>query len=144
MDFVSGFPLTQKKHDAIWVIVDRLTKSAHFLPIRLDYSMDRLTDLYVNEIVRLHGVPVSIVSDPRSSVYVKVLERVTVSFCTRLNSSTAFQPQTDGQSERVIQVLEDMLQGCVLDFPGSWDRYVPLMEFSYNNSYQSSIGMAPV
>ena len=63
MDFVSGFPLTQRKHDAIWVIVDRLTKSAHFLPIRLDYSMDRLADLYVNEIVRLHGIPVSIVSD---------------------------------------------------------------------------------
>ena len=59
----SGFPLTQRKHDAIWVIVDRLTKSAHFLPIRLDYSMDRLADLYVNEIVRLHGIPISIVSD---------------------------------------------------------------------------------
>ena len=63
MDFVSSFPLTQRKHDVIWVIVDRLTKSAHFLPIRLDYSMDRLADLYVNEIVRLHGIPVSIVSD---------------------------------------------------------------------------------
>ena len=63
MDFVSSFPLTQRKHDAIWVIVDRLTKSAHFLPIRLDYSMDRLADLYLNEIFRLHGIPVSIVSD---------------------------------------------------------------------------------
>ena len=63
MDFVSGFPLTQRKHDVIWVIVDRLTKSAHFLPIRLDYSMDRLADLYVNEIVRLHDIHVSIVSD---------------------------------------------------------------------------------
>ena len=63
MDFVSSFPLTQKKHDSVWVIVDRLTTSAHFLPVRLDYSMDRLAELYVNEIVRLHGIPISIVSD---------------------------------------------------------------------------------
>ena len=62
---------------------------------------------------------------------------------TRLNFSTAFYPQTDGQSERLIQVLEDMLQGCVMEFPGSWDRYIPLMEFAYNNSYQASIGMPP-
>ena len=64
-------------------------------------------------------------------------------FGTGLNFSTTFHPQTNGQFERVIQVLEDMLWGCVLDFPGSWDRYIPLMEFAYNNSYQSGIGMAP-
>ena len=63
MDFVSGFPLTQRKHDAVWVIMDRLTKFVHFLPVRLDYSMDRLAELYVSEIVKLHGIPVSIVSD---------------------------------------------------------------------------------
>ena len=63
MEFVSGFPLTQRKHDSVWVIVDRLTKFAHFLPVRLDYSMDRLTELYVNEIVLLHRIPLSIVSD---------------------------------------------------------------------------------
>ena len=62
---------------------------------------------------------------------------------TRLNFSTTFHPQTDGQYERVIQVLEDMLRSCVLDFPGSWDRYISLMEFAYNNIYQSSIGTAP-
>ena len=143
MDFVSGFPLTQKKHDAIWVIVDRLTKSAHFLPIRLDYSMYRLADLYVNEIVRLHGVPVSIVSDRDPRFTSRFWKELQSAFGMKLNFSTAFHPQTDGQSERVIQVLEDMLRGCVLDFPGSWDRYVPLMEFAYNNSYQASIGMAP-
>ena len=126
--------------------MDRLTKSAHFLPIRLDYSMDRLANLYVNEIFRLHGIPFSIISDrdPRfTSKFWKELQSV---FGTRLNFSTAFHPQTDGQSERVIQVLEDMLRGYVLDFPGSpgsRDRYIPLMEFAYNNNYQSSIGMAP-
>ena len=143
MDFVSGFPLTQKKHDAIWVIVDRLTKSAHFLPIRLDYSMDRLEDLYVTEIVRLHGIPVSIVSDRDPRFTSRFWKELQSAFGTRLNFSTAFHPQTDGQSERVIQVLKDMLRGCVLDFPGNWDRYIPLMEFAYNNGYQSSIGMAP-
>ena len=143
MDFVSSFPLSQKKHDVIWVIVDRLTKSAHFLPIRLDYSMDRLVDLYVNEIFRLHGIPVSIVSDRDPRFTSRFWKELQSAFGTRLNFSTVFHPQTDGQSERVIHVLEDMLRGCVLDFSRSWDKYIPLMEFSYNNSYQSSISMAP-
>ena len=143
MDFVSGFPLTQRKHDAVWVIVDRLTKSAHFLPIRLDYSMDRLAELYMSEIVRLHGIPLSIVSDCDPQFMSRFWKELQSTFGTRLNFSTAFHSQIDGQFERVIQVLEDMLRGCVLDFPGSWDRYISLMEFSYNNSYQSSIGMAP-
>ena len=123
--------------------MDRLTKSAHFLPVRLDYSMDRLVELYVSEIVRLHGIPLSIVSDRDPRFTSRFLKELQSAFSTRLNFSTAFHPQTDGQSERVIQVLEDMLWGYVSDFLGSWDRYIPLMEFSYNNSYQSSIGMAP-
>ena len=143
MDFVSGFPLTQRKHDAVWVIVDRLTKSTHFLSIRLDYSMDRLADLYVNEIVILHGIPISIESNHDPQFTSRFWKELQSTFGMRLNFSTAFHPQTDGHSERVIQVLEDMLRGCILDFPGSWDRYIPLMEFAYNNSYQSSIGMAP-
>ena len=96
MDFVSGFPLTQRKHDAVWVIVDRLTKSAHFLPVRLDYSMDRLAELYLSEIVILHGIPLSIMSnrDPRfTSMLWKELQST---FGTRLNFSIAFHPQTDG------------------------------------------------
>ena len=93
--------------------------------------------------MRLHGVSLSIVSnrDPRfTSRFWKELQ---LAFRTRLNFSTSFHPQTDGQSERLIQVLEDMLRGCVMEFTGSWDRYIPLMEFSYNNNYQSSIHMAP-
>ena len=102
MDFVSDFLLTQRKHDVIWVIVDILTKSAHFLLVQLDYSMDRLTEIYVSEIVRLHGIPLSIVSDrdPRfTSSFWKELQSA---FGTRLNFITAFYPQIDGQSERVI------------------------------------------
>ena len=95
----------------------------------------------MSEIVRLHGIPLSIVSDSDPWFTSRFWKELQLAFGTRVNFSTAFHPQTDGQSERVIYVLEDMLRGCVLDFPGSWDRYIPLMEFSYNNSYQSSIGM---
>ena len=110
MDFVSRFPLTQVKHDSVWVIVDKLTKSAHFLPVRLDYSMDQLAELYVNEIVRLHGIPLSIVSDCDPRFTSKFSKQLQSALGTRLNFSTAFHPQTDGQSEKVIQVLEDMLR----------------------------------
>ena len=122
--------------------MDRLTKSAHFLSVRLDYSMDRLMELYVSEIFRLHGIPLSIVSDRDPWFMSRFWKELQSAFGTRLNFSTAFHSQTNGQSERVIQVLEDMLRGYVLDISGSWDRYIPLMEFSNNNSYQSSISMA--
>ncbi|KAA3488290.1 reverse transcriptase [Gossypium australe] len=123
MDFISGLPLTPTKKDLIWVMVDQLTKSAHFIPIRVDYSLQRLAKLYVAEVVRLHGVPVSIISDrdPRfSSRFWKALHQA---MGTRLDFSTAFHPQTDGQD--------------------SWEEYLPLAEFTYNNSYQSSIQIAP-
>ncbi|XP_075088413.1 uncharacterized protein LOC107803690 [Nicotiana tabacum] len=116
MDFVSGLPCTQRNHDAIWVIVDKLTKSAHFLAIRMDYSLERLAELYINEIVRLHGIPISIVfdRDPRFvSIFWSSLQE---SLGSRLNFSTAFHPQTDGQSERVIQTPEDMLRACIIEF----------------------------
>ncbi|KAA3473690.1 polyprotein [Gossypium australe] len=143
MDFVSGLPLTPTKKDSIWVIVDRLTKSTHFIPVRSDYSLQKLAKLFVAEIVRLHGVQVSIISDrdPRfTSRFWRVLHEA---LGTRSDFSTAFHPQTDGQSERVIQILEDMLRSCVIDFKGSWEDYLPLVEFAYNNSHQSSIQMAP-
>jgi hypothetical protein len=143
MDFVSGLPRSPKGHDAIWVIVDRLTKSAHFIPIRMNYSLDQLAQLYIEEIVRLHGIPVSIVSDrdPRfTSRFWKSLHKA---LGTNLNFSTAFYPQTDGQSERTIQILEDMLRACILDLKGSWANHLCLVDFAYNNSFQSSIGMAP-
>jgi len=104
MDFVSGLPLTQKKHDAVWVIVDRLTKSAHFLPVRTDYSLERLAELYISEIVRLHGIPLSIISDRDPRFTSRFWKKLNESLGTQLHFSTAFHPQTDGQSERVIQV----------------------------------------
>ena len=89
-DFVSGFPLKQQKHDFVWVIVDRLTKSAHFIPVRIDYSMDRLAKLYVDEIVRLHGVPLSIVSDRDPRFTSRFWKELQLTLGTRLNFSIAF------------------------------------------------------
>nr|GEX74812.1 putative reverse transcriptase domain-containing protein [Tanacetum cinerariifolium] len=115
-DIALKLPRTSSGHDAIWVIVDRLTNSAHFLPIREDYKMDRISRLYLNEIEALG---------------------------TRIDMSTAYHPHIDGQSERTIQILEDMLRVCVMDIEGSWDVHLLLVEFSYNNSYHSSVRCAP-
>ena len=143
MDIVTGLPRTWRQHDVIWMIVDRLTKSAHFLPVSNDDPLDKLAQLYVEEIVRLHGVPISIVLDRDPRFTSRFWSSLQDAMGTRLHFSTAFHPQTDGLSERTIQTLEDMLRACVIKFKGSWDTHLSLMEFAYNNSYQSSIGMAP-
>ncbi|KAG8474874.1 hypothetical protein CXB51_031596 [Gossypium anomalum] len=116
MDFVSGLPLTPSKKDSIWVIVDRLTKSAHFIPVRTDFSLQKLAKLYVAEILQLHGVPVSIISDRDPRFTSQFWQKLHEALGMRLNFSTAFHPQTDGQLKRVIQILKDMLRGCVIDF----------------------------
>ncbi|HVQ00532.1 MAG TPA: RNase H-like domain-containing protein, partial [Candidatus Thermoplasmatota archaeon] len=143
MDFITKLPNTRDRHDSIWVIVDRLTKSAHFIPIKETYPVSQLAQIYVNEIVCRHGIPLSIISDRDGRFISHFWNSLQDALGTRLDLSTAYHPQTDGQSERTIQTLEDMLRSCVLDFGGNWDKHLPLIEFSYNNSYHSSIGMAP-
>ncbi|GJW89125.1 putative reverse transcriptase domain-containing protein [Tanacetum coccineum] len=142
MDFVTKLPRTSSGHDTIWVIVDRLTKSAHFLPVREDYKMDRLARLYLNEIIARHGVPISFISDCDSRFTSRCWQSMQEALGTRLDMSTAYHPQADSQSERTIQTSEDMLRACVLDFGGSWDVHLPLMEFPYNNSYHFSVRCA--
>ncbi|GJT16644.1 reverse transcriptase domain-containing protein [Tanacetum coccineum] len=143
MDFITKLPRIRNGHDAIWVVVDRLTKSAHFLAIREDYSTEKLARLYTDEIVARHGVPVSIISDRDARFTSRLWQTFQKALGTRLDMSTAYHPQTDGQSERTIQTLEDMLRACVIDFSGSWDVHLSLAEFSYNNSYHTSIRCAP-
>ncbi|GJX37363.1 putative reverse transcriptase domain-containing protein [Tanacetum coccineum] len=143
MDFIVGLLRTPSGYDLIWVIVDRLTKSAHFLPVKTTDSMEKLTQLYLKEIVCRHGVPISIISDRDSKFASRFWRSLQGALGTQLDMSTAYHPQTDGQSERTIQTLEDMLRACVIDFGGSWDRHLPLVEFSYNNSYHASIKAAP-
>ncbi|GJX74516.1 putative reverse transcriptase domain-containing protein [Tanacetum coccineum] len=111
MDFVTKLPNTSTGQDTIWVIVDRLTKSAHFLPMKETDSMEKLTRQYLKEVSLQKALG------------------------TQLDMSMDYHPQTDGQSERTIQTLKDMLHACVIDFGKGWDRHLPLVEFSYNNSY---------
>ncbi|TYJ98703.1 reverse transcriptase [Cucumis melo var. makuwa] len=143
MDFLFGLPPTSSGHDGIWVIIDRLTKTTRFIPIKATSTLDQLARLYVDKIVSQYGVPVSIVSDRDSRFTSKFWPSLHKAMGTRLKFSTSFHPQIDGQSERTIQTLEDMLRACVLQLKGSWDTHLPLMEFAYNNSYLSSIGIAP-
>ncbi|GJT41518.1 putative reverse transcriptase domain-containing protein [Tanacetum coccineum] len=143
MDFVTKLPRTATGQDTIWVIVDRLTKSAHFLPMREDDTLEKLTRQYLKEVVSRHGVPVSIISDRDGKFTSHFWKSLHKALGTRLDMSTAYHPETDGQSERTIQTLEDMLRACVLDFGKGWDKHLPLVEFSYNNSYHTSIKAAP-
>ncbi|GJV62669.1 putative reverse transcriptase domain-containing protein [Tanacetum coccineum] len=130
MDLVTKLPRSSGGYDAIWVIVDRLTKSAHFLPIREDYKTEKLARIYINEIVARHGVPVSIISDRDGRFASHLWQALQEALGTKLHMSTAYHPETDGQSERTIQTLEDMLRACVMDFGGSWDTHLPLVESS--------------
>nr|AAR06321.1 putative integrase [Oryza sativa Japonica Group]ABF97398.1 retrotransposon protein, putative, Ty3-gypsy subclass [Oryza sativa Japonica Group] len=143
MDFITGLPRMSSGHDSIWVIVDRLTKVAHCIPVRTTYSGNRLAELYMARIVCLHGVPKKIVSDQASQFTSKFWKKLLEEMASKLNFSTSYHPQTDGQTERVNQILEDMLRACVLDFDGSCYKNLPYAEFSYNNSYQASLQMAP-
>ncbi|GJR06307.1 retrovirus-related pol polyprotein from transposon TNT 1-94 [Tanacetum coccineum] len=129
MDFVTKLPKTSQGYDTIWVIVDRLTKSAIFTPMRETDPLDKLARLYLKEVVTRHGIPVSIICDrdPRfASNFWRSLQNA---LGTNLDMSIAYHPQTDGQSERTIQTLEDMLRACAIDFGKGWVNHLPLVEF---------------
>ncbi|GJT36689.1 putative reverse transcriptase domain-containing protein [Tanacetum coccineum] len=119
MDFITKLPKTSSGYDSIWVIVDRLTKSTHFLPMKETDTMERLTRLYLKE------------------------QSLQKALGTRLDISMAYHPQIDGESERTIQTLEDMLRACIIDFGNGWDKHLPLVEFSYNKNYHTSIKTEP-
>nr|GEZ95834.1 putative reverse transcriptase domain-containing protein [Tanacetum cinerariifolium] len=143
MDFITKLPKTSSEHDTIWVIVDRLTKLAHFIPTREIDSMETPTRLYKKEIVSWHGVSISIISDHDCHFTSRFWQSMQSALGNQLDMSMAYHPQTDGQSERTIQTLKDMLRACVINFEKGWERHLPLVEFSYNNSYHASIKAAP-
>jgi hypothetical protein len=143
MDFIVGLPKTSRGYDSILVIMDRLTKLAHFLPVNKSNSVLAHAKLYIARILSLHGVPKTIVSDRGPQFVAKFWTELHKSLGTKLIHSLAYHPQTSGQTERVNQILEDMLRACVLTYSVQWDECLPLAEFSYNNSYQESIKMAP-
>ena len=122
MDFVSGLPRTGRCHNSIWIVVNRLTKSAHFISIKTTYTLDQVAKSYIREIV----------SDRDSRFTSRFWKSIQHALGTKLKFSTSFYPQADGQSERAIQIVDEMLRACALKFQGSWDKYLPLLEFSYN------------
>ncbi|GKC16831.1 putative reverse transcriptase domain-containing protein [Tanacetum coccineum] len=126
MDFVTKLLKTSIRQDTIWVIVDRLTKFAHFLPVKKNESMEKLTRLYLKEVVMRHGIPVLIIFDRDGKFTSQFWQSFQKALGTQLDMSTAYHPQTDGQSERTIQTLKDMLRACVVDFGKGWDRHLPL------------------
>nr|GEV24672.1 putative reverse transcriptase domain, ribonuclease H-like domain, aspartic peptidase domain protein [Tanacetum cinerariifolium] len=143
IDFVTKLLKSSQGYDAIWVIVDRLTKFVIFTPIRETDPMDKLIRIYLKEVVTRHGIPVSIISDhdPRfASNFWRSLQNA---LGTRLDMSIEYHPKTDGQSERTIQTFEDMLRACAIDFGKGWVNHLPLVKFSYNNSYHATIKAAP-
>ncbi|GKC55192.1 putative reverse transcriptase domain-containing protein, partial [Tanacetum coccineum] len=139
MDFVSGLLRTPSGYDTIWVIVDRLTKSAHFLPTKKIDTMEKLTQLYLKETVCRHGVPISIISDRDNHFTSRFWRSLQKSLGTSLDLSIAYHPQKDGQSERTIQTLKDMLRACVIHFGSSWDLHLPLVKYSIQQCYHASI-----
>nr|GEX22408.1 putative reverse transcriptase domain-containing protein [Tanacetum cinerariifolium] len=116
MNFVTKLPKTSTGQDTIWIIVDRLTKSAHFLPMKETDSMEKLTRQYMKEVVSRYGVPVLIISDQDSKFTSHFWKSLNKALGTQLDMSMAYHPQIDGQSERTIQTLEDMLRACLIDF----------------------------
>ena len=143
MYFVVGFPLTQRQYDFIWVVLDRLTKSAHFIPINSTYSVEDYVGTFIDEIVCHRGIPLWIISDKGAQFTSRFWRPFKEGLGTNVKLSTIFHPQTDGQAERTIQTFEDMLRAYIIDFKGNWHKHFPLMEFAYNNSFHSSVSMAP-
>ncbi|WVZ51781.1 LOW QUALITY PROTEIN: hypothetical protein U9M48_002892 [Paspalum notatum var. saurae] len=143
MDFIMDLPRTQKGYYSIWLVVDRLTKIAHFIPVNTTYSGAKLAELYISRIVCLHGVSKRIISNRGSQFTSRFWKQLHDSLDTKLRFSTAYYPQTDGQTERTNRILQDMLRACAIQYGTSWDKCLPYAEFSYNNSYQASLNKSP-
>jgi transposase InsO family protein len=125
------------------VIVDRLTKSTHFIPVNTNYRDEKYAEIYIAHVLCLHGVLKLIISDRGSQIVARFWEQLHASLGTHLIHSSTYHPQTDDQTERVNQILKDMLRAGMMKNQGSWDKHLLLAEFSYNNSYQESLKMAP-
>jgi hypothetical protein len=143
MDLIIGFPRTSKQHDAIMVVVDKLTKAAHFIPLKTTHKTTHVVDIYMREVARLHGIPKTIVSDRDPKFTSKFWKGFFKGFRTNLNFNTTYHPESDGQTKIVNQVIEDMLRMYVMEKPSIWEDYLHLVVFAYNNGYQASLKMSP-
>jgi hypothetical protein len=144
MDFIVGLSLTAHKFDSIWVLMDhdQLTKSAHFIHVNTNYNVHKYAEIYLAPVLFLHGVSKTII-DWGSQFIAHFWEQLYASLRTHLIHSLTYHPHTDSQTERVNQILEDMLRASVMEHQGNSDKNLSWAEFSYNNSYQESVKMAP-
>jgi transposase InsO family protein len=129
MDLIVGLPRTRAGYDSIWVVVDRLTESAQFIPVKTSYNSAVLTELYMSQIICLYSVPKKIVSDRGMQFTSHFWQQLHEALGTQLNFSQAYHSQTEGQTERTNQALEDMLRACVLQDKSGWDKRLPYVEF---------------
>ena len=125
MDFITGLPKSSRGNDSIWVVIDRLSKVAHFIPVKTTYEGPKLAELYISRIVSLHGTSKSIVLDRGSQFTSRFWKKVQEGLGTQLHFSTAYHSQTDGQTQRVNQILEDTLRACVLEYGSKWEDCLP-------------------
>jgi hypothetical protein len=143
MDFIMGLPRTGSQHDSIMVVVDKITKYAHFIPLKTTHKAVDVADIFMKEVAQLHEIPKTIVSDKDSKFTLNFWKGLFKGFRTNLNFSTTQHPETDGQTERVNRVLEYLFRMYVMDKPSKWEDYLHLVEFAYNNGYQTSLKMSP-
>eukprot|EP00253_Pinus_taeda_P011385 PITA_11385 len=143
MDFITGLPKSKRSNDSIMVVVDKLSKSAHFIPVQSTYRAAQIANIFMQNIFKLHGLPKVIISDHDVKFTSAFWRTLFEGLGTQLSFSTAYHPQTDEQTERVNQVLEDMLRSYVMQQPTRWEEYLHLVEFAYNNGYHSSLKMSP-
>jgi hypothetical protein len=142
MDFIVRFPLKARRHDSIFVVVDTLTKSAHFIHVRMTYQAPDIAIFFISEIVRLYGMPKRIISDQGSMFTGQFWTSFQEAFGTQLKFSTTYHPEKNGQTKRINQILEDMLYMYAMHQQKHWEEVLPLVDFAYNNNYQSTIKMA--
>eukprot|EP00253_Pinus_taeda_P020204 PITA_20204 len=143
MDFITGLPKTKRNNDSIFVIVDKLSKAAHFIPVQSTYRAAQIAHIFMQNVFKLHGLPKTIISDRDVKFTSAFWKTLFAELGTQLNFSTAYHPQTDGQTERVNQMVEDMLRAYVMQQPTRWEDYLDLVEFAYNNGYHTSTQMSP-
>eukprot|EP00253_Pinus_taeda_P006100 PITA_06100 len=143
MDFITGLPRTRKNNDSIMVVVDKLSKAAHFIPVQSTFRAAQIAHIFMQNVFRLHGLPKTIISDRDVKFTSAFWKTLFTDLGTQLNFSTAYHPQTDGQMERVNQVVEDMLRAYVMQQPTRWEEYLHLVEFAYKHGYHTSTQMSP-
>ena len=144
MDFIVQLPLTKQGHDAIVVFVDRLTKRAHFQAMHTSATAPEVAKIFFSVVFKNHGLPRVIISDRDAKFTSHFWQALFKQLGTKTAMSTAFHPQTDGQTERLNRTLEEMLRAYVTYKQDQWDEYLPAAEFAYNNSKQASTGFTPI